>query len=253
MAGCHSLSPGTLAGVTGGSMDTSRRPYSATSGDLARVRQGAVLPRLLERVAGQTAQLLNITTAATAAGVEPRTADNYMRLLEALFLVRRLPAWGRTLRAKAGAAPKVHVVDSGVAANLGRLTPAKLAKRDPASLAEFGHLLETFVVGELLKQSSWNDDIVSVGHWRTRDGQEVDLVIERYDGSVVCFEIKAAAQTNPADRRGLVALRDLLGDQFVAGYVLNTGEHAARIDDRLYVAPIDHLWQTATRPPEPDA
>jgi hypothetical protein len=69
-------------------------------------------------------------------------------LLWALFLVRRLPARGRTLRAKAGAVPKVHVLASGIGAHLLRLSPAKLARRDPASLAEFGHLLETFVVGE---------------------------------------------------------------------------------------------------------
>lgn len=213
--------------------------------DLARIRQAAVLPRLLERLAGQTAQLQNISRAGEAAGVEARTADNYARLLEALFLVRRLPAWGRTLRAKAGAVPKVHVVDSGIAAHLLRLSPAKLARRDPASLAEFGHLVETFVVGEVLKQASWNDDVATVGHWRTRDGQEVDLVVERFDGSVVCFEVKASAQVNPSDRSGLVALRDLLGDQFTAGYVLYTGEHTARIDDRIYAAPIDRLWQAS--------
>ena len=216
--------------------------------DLARIRQAAVLPRLLEVIAGQTAQLLNVTRAATAAHIEPRTADNYVRLLEALFLIRRLPAWGRTLRAKAGAVPKVHLVDSGLAAYLMQLNPAKLARRDPAALAEFGHLLETFVVGELLKQASWSEQVVNRGHWRTRDGSEVDLVIERYDGAVVGFEVKSSRQVNPSDTTGLVALRDLLGDQFLAGYVLNTGEYSSRLGDRIYTCPIDRLWQPTPNP-----
>lgn len=50
-----------------------------------------------------------------------------------------------------------------------------MSRPDPSALAEFGHLLETFVVGELLKQASWSDNIAAVGHWRTHDGQETDL------------------------------------------------------------------------------
>jgi hypothetical protein len=58
----------------------------------------------------------------------------------------------------------------GVAARLLRLTPQKLLARTPAAPTEFGHLLETFVVAELLKQTSWTDGIGGLGHWRTRDG-----------------------------------------------------------------------------------
>jgi len=83
--------------------------------ELARVEQAAVLPRLLERLAGQTGQVLNVARAASDLNVSERTADNYLRLLEAVFLVYRLPAWGTTLTARASARPKIHVVDSGVA------------------------------------------------------------------------------------------------------------------------------------------
>lgn len=212
--------------------------------DLARVRQINVLPRLLERLASQSGQLLNITKAAQASEIEPRTADNYARLLEALFLVRRFPAWGRTLRSRANKAPKVHLVDSGLAAHLLGITPQKLERRDPATLSEYGHLLETFVVDELLKQASWRDDIRSVGHWRTSDGQEVDIVMERFDGSVICFEVKAAREVNAKDTAGLYAIRAALGDQFHAGFVLTTGEQSYRHDDRIYICPIDRLWAT---------
>jgi predicted AAA+ superfamily ATPase len=50
---------------------------------------------------------------------------------------------------------KLHLVDSGLAAHMLRLSPAKLAQLDPTSLTEFGNLLETFVAGELAKQASW--------------------------------------------------------------------------------------------------
>ena len=67
------------------------------------------------------------------------------------------------------ARPKIHVVDSGLAARLMRVTPAKLATLDSTALTEFGNLLETFVVGELRKQISWLDEPSASGHWRTQD------------------------------------------------------------------------------------
>src|SRR5262249_9901551 len=123
--------------------------------ELGKIRQAASLPLLLEMLASQTAQVLNITRAASSVRLDERTADSYVRLLEAIFLLYRLPAWGSTLTARSTASPKIHVLDSGVAARLLRLTPQKLAVRSPTALTEFGHLLETFVVTELLKQASW--------------------------------------------------------------------------------------------------
>lgn len=45
--------------------------------------------------------------------------------------------------------------------------------------------------------------------------------------------------------RGLVTLRDLLGEQFRAGFFLNTGTEAYRVDDSIYVCPAARLWQTS--------
>ena len=212
--------------------------------ELSKVRQARALPVLLERLAGQTAQVLNTTAAATATGIDPHTARDYVRLLESVFLIQLLPAWGTTLTSRSANAPKVHVLDSGVAARLLRLTPDKLSRRDPTSLTQLGHLLETFVVAELLKEASWMDGIAGVGHWRTYDGVEVDLVVERDDGGVVAFEVKAAGRVPGEDFRGLRKLREALGDAFLAGAVLYTGERSYTFEDRLHALPIDRLWTT---------
>jgi hypothetical protein len=209
---------------------------------LARIQQKAALPQLLTRLAAQTAQVLNVEGAGQTAGLKARTAENYTKLLEALFLIHRLPAWGTTLRARAAAMPKLHVVDSGLAARLLRLTPEKLDRPHPTALQQFGHLLETFVVGEALKQVSWMDGIAGVGHWRTHDGAEVDLVIERDDGAVIAIEVKAGTRVAGKDLAGLRVIRDALGDTFAAGAVLHTGTRSYTADDRIYVLPVDRLW-----------
>ena len=67
-----------------------------------------------------------------------------------MFLVYRLPAWGTTLGSRVTKHPKVHLIDSGLMAWLLSLTPQKIAQDAPAALTEYGHLLETFAVGEIL-------------------------------------------------------------------------------------------------------
>jgi uncharacterized protein len=201
-----------------------------------------VLRDLLNRLAGQTGQMLNIAAAAEGLDAHRQTIDGYVRLLEDLFLVYRLPAWGKLLRARAARQPKLHVVDSGLAALLLGSSAAKLATLDPTQLTEFGHLLETFVVGELRKQVSWLDEEVTVGHWRV-DQDEVDLVVEFDDGGVLAFEVKSSERVAGKDLSGLRKLRDAVGDRFIAGAAFSTGARSFTFEDRLHVMPIDRLWR----------
>ena len=211
--------------------------------ELARIRERQVLRELLNRLAGRTGQVLNLSRASDGLGVQRKTIEEHTRLLEDLFLIARLPAWGKTLRARATAAPKIHVIDSGLAARLMRVTTAKLATLDPTALTELGNLTETFVVGELRKQISWLDEAVASGHWRTQEWDEVDFVIEFDDGRVLAFEVKASERISGADFRGLRKLRDALGERLIAGVAFNTGLRSYTFEDRLHVMPLDRLWR----------
>jgi uncharacterized protein len=174
--------------------------------------------------------------------MEKSTAESYTKLLESVFLLHQLPAWGTTLGPRVGAAPKVHVVDSGLAARLLRLTERKLGAATAPALTEFGHLLETFVVGEVCKQLDWLDAPVARGHWRTHDGDEIDLLIEREDGALAAVEVKAASRVSARDLRSLLKLRAKLGSQFLGGVVLHTGARSYT-QDGIQVLPIGRLWQ----------
>jgi len=209
--------------------------------ELSRVKQRRQLPLVLRQLASQTAQVLNVANAAREIGMDHSTAENYTKLLEAVFLVQRLPAWGTTLGSRIATAPKIHLLDSGLAARLLRLTDRKLGAASASALTELGHLLETFVVGEISKQLDWLDEPVARGHWRTHDGYEVDLVLEREDGAIVALEVKASSRIASRDLRSLHALRRKLGDQFLGGVILYTGVRAYT-QDGVHILPIDRLW-----------
>jgi len=210
--------------------------------DISRIRQRASLPRLLRQLAAQTAQVMRMSPAARAVGLEPSTAEKYAKLLEAVFLVHVLPAWGTTLGSRVGHLPKIHMVDSGLAASLLGITPDKYRARDPATMTEFGHLLETFAVGEVLKQVGWSEETITTGHFRTIAGDEVDLVLETADGRVVAIEVKAGTRVPGNDLGGLRKLRDKLGARFLGGMVLYLGQRAYTYEDRIHVIPVDQLW-----------
>lgn len=213
--------------------------------ELSRIRRREKMPQLVARLASQSAQVLNVAGAAEDVGIDSSTAEHYVRLLEAAFLLHRLPAWGTTLRARASLKPKVHFVDSGVAGRMLGVGETQLLAAQPQAMTQLGYLLKTFCVGEILKQISWGDSPVRTGHWRTHDGDEVDLIIECHDGTVVGIEVKAGEVVSGSSFRGLCKLRDALRKRFRAGVLLHLGRHSRVHDDRIYALPVDRLWAPA--------
>lgn len=210
--------------------------------ELSQIRQRDLLMDVLKRLAGQTAQVMNIAGLANKMGENRGTVGSYVQLLEDLFLVQRLDAWGTTLRSRTVQKPKIHVLDSGVAGALHRVSIQKLLTFDPATQSYFGHLLESFVVGEIRKQASWMELVPELGHWRTHDGHEADLVVESFDGTVAAFEVKAAEVILDKDVRGLLELRSLIGERFVAGAAFYLGTTSYQRTDGIWVLPVDRLW-----------
>lgn len=219
-----------------------RQSLRRDAGQLRQLHRAAALPKLLTVAVGQTARLLNIAKAGDRLEISRGTVASYLELLESLFLISTLPAWGTTISARSVEAPKIHVVDSGVGGHLLRLSRSKLERGDASALTEFGHLAESFVVQEVIRQASWMSDIVTAGHWRTRDGDEVDLVLERHDGAVLGVEIKAGDHVDSKQLSGLRKLRARLGSALVAGIAFHLGTRGYPVEDRIHVLPVERLW-----------
>ena len=132
----------------------------------------------------------------------------------------------------------MHLVDTCLACHLIGADARRLSE-DRSLL---GRILETFVVGELRKQLSWTEPRTVLFHFRTAAGSEVDIVLERADGSVSGVEVKASATVGPADFAALQALRDQLGKRFNAGIVLYLGDQVLPCGDKLWLVPLPALW-----------
>lgn len=177
---------------------------------------------------------------ARRASMDDQTLHNYLPLLETVYLVHRVPGWSRNLTAKLKRRPKVYLTDTGLASHLIGVNPDALMR--PTSTAS-GPLLETFVLNELAKQRTWSSLSFDLYHFRDRDGAEVDLVIESYDGRIVALEVKAAQTVARSDFHWLSLMRERLGSQFIHGAVLYTGARALPFGDRLSALPVSVLWE----------
>lgn len=207
--------------------------------EVARVRDARELARMLELLALRSAQLFNASNLANDLGVHRETVEHYVTVLERLFLVRRLPAWHRNTAKRLIRSPKVHLVDSGLAATLADLTVADwLNSRD-----RMGNLLESFIVQQLSAQAAWTDPDLRFWHYRDKDRVEVDVVITR-GRKTWGIEVKAAASVTSKDGRGLARLADQCGKDFERGILFYDGRDIFPLTDkRMLAVPLNELWR----------
>lgn len=206
--------------------------------DIARVRDTAAMGRMLEMLALRSAELLNVSSLGNDLDLRRETVDHYLAVCERLYLVRRLPPWHRNPASRLIKSPKVHLLDSGLAATLTGFTVADWSTQR----SRFGHLLESFVVQQLVAQAGWTDPDLRFWHYRDKDQVEVDLVITRGQ-QTWGVEVKSAATATPADGQGLRRLTELCGADYQCGVLLYAGDSTITLGDKRNLAvPLARLW-----------
>jgi hypothetical protein len=206
--------------------------------DIAEVDKLDPLRRLLQILAHYSGQLTNFTQIGGQLGIDDKTARKYIGIFEQLFLVHRLPPWFRNRINRLVKTPKLHFLDSGLLASMLGLTAERIVK----DRSGFGPLLETFVFSEVVKQTEWLDESCTLHHYRDKDQDEVDIVVENEQGAMVAIEIKASATVRTSDFKGIRKLKNICGDDLKLGVVLYDGTTVVPFGDRLYAAPVSCVW-----------
>ncbi len=206
--------------------------------DIANIDQLDRMPRLLDVLAAHAGQLVNHSSNGAALGLTAPTAQKYVGILERLFLLRQVPPWSHNAVSRLTKTPKLHFLDTGLLAALRGNTASHLQK----DRTHYGPLLENFVVSEVLKLITWSDKRLRVSHFRTKEQDEVDLVIEDRQGRVIGIEVKASATVRAPDLRGLRQLQAAVGDKFVQGLVLHDHDRMTPFDEKLHAGPVSLLW-----------
>lgn len=155
-----------------------------------------------ELCAGRTAQELNLDALGSDTGVSRTTIRSWLSVLEATFLILRLPAWSPNARKRAIKASKLHLADTGLACHLLGIGSAEQLRRHPLR----GALFETWVTTEIRKARANHGVDGGLAHYRETRGAEVDLVVTDSSHTTL-VEVKSGA-TIASD--WFTPLRDLL-------------------------------------------
>ncbi len=199
------------------------------------------LDKLLKVLAGQVASLVNYSNISKNIGIADKTVSKYIQLLEALYIIKLVPAYSNNRLKRVVKSPKVHFIDSGLASHLLNVD----VKGSMGGNNEYlGNLVETFVYSELIKHQSYADTSIEIFHFRDQQKKEVDFVLEAPNGDIVALEIKSGSNIKPEHFKGLVALAKTTNSKNFKGIILYGGDEIFpyKIDDyRFWAIPLKIL------------
>jgi predicted AAA+ superfamily ATPase len=205
---------------------------------LIAVRDLTQFQRFVRLCAARSAQLLNLAALGADCGISAVTAREWLSVLEASYLVTRLPPYFRNFGKRLVKTPKLYFLDVGLMAWL-------LGIRDEASLAIHaarGALFETWVVSEAIKQRFGAGQPADLYFWRDSVGHEVDLLFETPLG-LQAVEIKSGATFAADWLDGLAKWRTFAGNTPTTKPVLVYGGDESHEREHCFLS----SWREASR------
>ncbi len=188
---------------------------------LINVRDLGTFSRFVRLCAGRTGQMLNRTQLADDTGVSVNTASAWLSVLEASYLVFFLQPHLENFNKRLVKSPKLYFYDVGLAARLlGIQSPRELAFHSWR-----GHLFETFVVSEMMKQEHNRGALPRLFWWRNSAGLEIDLLAEHAE-KLQPIEIKAGATITRGSFTGIERWLELAGDRATLPTLIYGGDEA---------------------------
>ena len=196
--------------------------------NLRNLRSFETFMRIL---AGRVAQLLNIDSLASDAGISATAAKEWLSILEASYITRTLRPYYKNFGKRFIKAPKVYFTETGLACNLLGIKSASQVATHPL----VGNLFENMVVMEAVKHRLNRGEADDLYFMRTSHGVEVDLVAET-EGLLSLCEIKAGATFHDDMADNIRSLYRLIPDAIGQKSVVYSG-HETSTSDGIQVKP----------------
>jgi predicted AAA+ superfamily ATPase len=192
--------------------------------------------RVLDGALRGSAGILNVTSLAQRLGMDPRSVDRYLDIMEERFLLRFLPNLATGPARQTRARSKVHPVDTAFAFE----SLSRAGQGAPLGPTVLERLLESYVVNQVTPAIQFAPQPVRAFYWRdAKTKREVDLVISDGEGALVGMEVKSASEVTLRDAAGLRALDQAMG--LTRAYVVHPGTKAVRLADRCWSLPLSAL------------
>lgn len=209
---------------------------------MINVKDLTVFQKFLKLCAGRIGQLLNVHSLSNDVGVSHATITNWLSILEASFIIFRLPPYFENFGKRVIKMPKFYFTDVGLARYLLDILTIEQLKRDPLR----GHLFENFVIMECIKHQLNRGIEPHFYFYRDSNQNEVDCLF-RAGSQIIAVEIKSAQTFTKSFLLGLRNFEKVAQKKFGKGFVIYTGTQEQRIGDYelLNFTNFDHVFNTS--------
>ncbi len=151
----------------------------------AGIKKADKIHTVLQKLAFQIGKEVSLNEIGNSVGLNSRTVENYLDLLEKVFIIKRVTGFSRNLRKEITKTSRYYFYDNGIRNVLINNFNALNAR----SSDEVGMLWENYLFMERLKKTEYQNIHMNRYFWRTWDRKEIDL-IEEYDGELYGYEFK---------------------------------------------------------------
>lgn len=178
----------------------------------------SIFKKFLNLCAARTGQLLNISSLAEDCGINQKTAQSWLSVLEASFIIYLLRPHYKNYNKRVIKMPKIYFYDTGLLCSLLGLTDKKQLKNHYLK----GSIFESFVISEFIKYKYNQGAEPNVYFWRDKIGNEIDLLIET-PNKIIPIEIKSGQTINSNYFKGLKYYNNLSQGSGKNSYVVYGG------------------------------
>ena len=195
------------------------------------IRNLDLFRKFLELAAQSNGEIINFSKIAKQIGTTTATVQSYFDILEETLVGFFLESYTTSVRKRIVASPKFYFFDTGVKRALDRTVANDVRE----STYEYGKLFETFILTQIRALIAYSRKDYTLHYIKTKDGAEVDLVIDRPGKNLMLIEIKSSQMVLETELKNLkIYSKDLLGEAFCV-----CQESQARKVDDVLVMP----WQ----------
>ncbi|OED48125.1 AAA family ATPase [Flavobacteriaceae bacterium (ex Bugula neritina AB1)] len=193
-----------------------------------------VFERFVKLCAGRVGQLLNKNALALEVGVDSKTIESWLSVLEASFILFRLQPHHKNFNKRVVKMPKLYFYDVGLASALLSVQNASQLELHPSK----GNLFENMVVVELLKQRFNKGKSNNLYFWRNSVGNEIDILMDNFD-TIIPVEIKSGKTITKEYFKGLRYWNNLTGS--VGGKIIYGGNVYQKRSDDFEIIPFEMI------------
>jgi predicted AAA+ superfamily ATPase len=190
--------------------------------------------KFMQLLAGRTAQELNYSVISVELGVDQKTVQSWISVLEQSYIIFLLRPYHKNFKKTIVKRPKLYFYDTGIVCSLLGITTKENLNTHPLK----GAIFETMVVSEFVKAQQYRSTPAKLYYWRDKTGREIDLIVEEQTNHFA-VEIKSGKTILDRFFANLLYWKRLSGQE--KSYVVYAGDQEQKRSSGIEILNWKHI------------